>query len=306
MPQLNAASDFVRVPPDSTGKYTGFLLATVTGGQLYIPASVLVDASGNTIDPRDTSDRAARLLGHVTVDSAPSTAVTGPLTDAQLRAAAVPVSGVFFQATQPVSFDALPAGDAGIGRVKVTDGTSVAPVNALSGLHVYATQNGLNKSHSQPNVRVVRNLRMASTQALTTGDVLASLTQFYNNATVVATTTPAVVPAGKALRILAIEWFISYTGATNGWAEFDLRVNTAGLAIVSSPNFHKARLGGGTSVVAAGQTFREFDNYGPDGLIDIPAGAGIGVTVRGLAGADVGTIVTARVACTITAYEYTL
>jgi hypothetical protein len=51
----------------------------------------------------DVTDRAARLLGHVTVDSAPTTAVTGPLTDTQLRASAVPVSGTFFQATQPVS-----------------------------------------------------------------------------------------------------------------------------------------------------------------------------------------------------------
>lgn len=51
----------------------------------------------------DVTDRAARLLGHVTVDSAPTTPVTGPLTDTQLRASAVPVSGTFFQATQPVS-----------------------------------------------------------------------------------------------------------------------------------------------------------------------------------------------------------
>lgn len=50
----------------------------------------------------DVIDRAARLLGHVTIDNA-SLAVTGPLTDGQLRASAVPVSGAFFQATQPVS-----------------------------------------------------------------------------------------------------------------------------------------------------------------------------------------------------------
>jgi hypothetical protein len=43
------------------------------------------------------------VIGHVIVDAAPTTAVTGPLTDAQLRASAVPVSGTFFQATQPVS-----------------------------------------------------------------------------------------------------------------------------------------------------------------------------------------------------------
>lgn len=40
-------------------------------------------------DGRDVTDRAARLLGHVTVDNA-TLAVTGPLTDAQLRASAVP------------------------------------------------------------------------------------------------------------------------------------------------------------------------------------------------------------------------
>jgi hypothetical protein len=37
-----------------------------------------------------------------------SVAVTGPLTDAQLRATAVPVSGTFWQATQPVSAASLP------------------------------------------------------------------------------------------------------------------------------------------------------------------------------------------------------
>jgi hypothetical protein len=40
----------------------------------------------------DVTDRVGRLLGHVTVDNA-SLAVTGPLTDTQLRATPVPVSG---------------------------------------------------------------------------------------------------------------------------------------------------------------------------------------------------------------------
>jgi hypothetical protein len=34
--------------------------------------------------------------------------VSGPLTDTQLRASAVPVSGAFFQATQPISAASLP------------------------------------------------------------------------------------------------------------------------------------------------------------------------------------------------------
>ena len=43
------------------------------------------------------------------VSIAASVAVTGPLTDAQLRAADVPVTGTFFQATQPVSIASMPS-----------------------------------------------------------------------------------------------------------------------------------------------------------------------------------------------------
>ena len=63
---------------------------------------VVTTSAGGGGGPVDVTDRSARLLGHVTVDNA-TLAVTGPLTDAQLRASAVPVSGTFFQATQPVS-----------------------------------------------------------------------------------------------------------------------------------------------------------------------------------------------------------
>jgi hypothetical protein len=57
----------------------------------------------------NVTDRVGRLLGHVSVDNLPvSQAVTGPLTDTQLRAAAVPVSVSNFPATQPVSAAALP------------------------------------------------------------------------------------------------------------------------------------------------------------------------------------------------------
>lgn len=62
------------------------------------------------------------VIGHVIVDTAPTTAVTGPLTDAELRASAVPVSGTFYQATQPVSIATLPtlaAGTNNIGDVDV-------------------------------------------------------------------------------------------------------------------------------------------------------------------------------------------
>jgi hypothetical protein len=70
----------------------------------YSTDSVTVVQSGSVTS--DVSDRAARLVGHVTVDSAPTTAVTGafwqatqpvsgPATDAQMRATPIPVSGSF-------------------------------------------------------------------------------------------------------------------------------------------------------------------------------------------------------------------
>jgi hypothetical protein len=70
-----------------------------------------------------------------------SVAVTGPLTDTQLRATALPVSGTFWQATQPVSAAALPlpAGAAteaslagGVGLRVDLDGTSQSGLWTLS------------------------------------------------------------------------------------------------------------------------------------------------------------------------------
>jgi hypothetical protein len=49
MPQVVWA-DRLTLPPDSTGKATGMVPVAVTGGTLYLPASVMVDATGNTID----------------------------------------------------------------------------------------------------------------------------------------------------------------------------------------------------------------------------------------------------------------
>jgi hypothetical protein len=93
----------------------------------------------------DVSDRAARLLGHVTVDNA-SLAVTGPLTDAQLRATRVPVdaSGVAVPVTDNAgsltvdgSVTALQGTAAAVASAwptKVTDGTNVGAVKAASAI----------------------------------------------------------------------------------------------------------------------------------------------------------------------------
>src|SRR5438876_7697414 len=70
----------------------------------FVPASSIAPATvtvSGTVSA-DVTDRVGRLLGHADVDNFPaSQAVTGPLTDAQLRAAAVPVDAS--GATVPVS-----------------------------------------------------------------------------------------------------------------------------------------------------------------------------------------------------------
>ena len=73
-------------------------------------STISIDA--NNLDIRDlvfATDKIDASGSSVSVSNFPVTQpVSGPLTDAQLRATAVPVSGTFFQATQPVSAASLP------------------------------------------------------------------------------------------------------------------------------------------------------------------------------------------------------
>src|SRR5688572_21906456 len=63
--------------------------------------------------------------------------VTGPLTDAELRATAVPVSGTFFQATQPVSG---PLTDAELRAVAVPISVATIPSHAVTNAGTFAVQ----------------------------------------------------------------------------------------------------------------------------------------------------------------------
>lgn len=88
------------------------LATEVTLGNIYteLQGGITVDAID--LDIRDlvfATDKVDVSGSSVSVSNFPATQpVSGPLTDAQLRATAVPVSGTFFQATQPVSAASLP------------------------------------------------------------------------------------------------------------------------------------------------------------------------------------------------------
>lgn len=89
----------------------GVDIGDVTVNNAAGAAAVNIQDGGNSITVDGTFWQATQ---PVSIASMPSTAVTGPLTDTQLRATAVPVSGTvavtgtFWQATQPVSAAALP------------------------------------------------------------------------------------------------------------------------------------------------------------------------------------------------------
>ncbi len=84
--------------PAGTALLGSVNLGTTAGGA----GQLALDASVTTMSAKLP---AALVSGRLDVNVGASTSLTvsGPLTDAQLRAAAVPVSGTFYQATQPVS-----------------------------------------------------------------------------------------------------------------------------------------------------------------------------------------------------------
>jgi hypothetical protein len=129
-----------------------------------------------------------------------------------------------------------------------------------------------------------RNTRIFMLDTITAApvaDALATVVQWYGNAAVAGTTTPAVVPAGKILRLTG--WKIQYQSlATVGYAVVRIRVNTGGTVLIGSPlvaSFEAGSGAGATTVAMTGGVTTETGAF-PEGL-EIPAGAGIGFSVAG-------------------------
>jgi len=104
------AESYIQPPPNSTGSKIRTVAVVIGADTVHQQVAVLSASDGTLFSGDalgldvDVSDNAARVLGHVQVDNLPATQpVSGPLTDAQLRASVVPVSGSFYQALQPIS-----------------------------------------------------------------------------------------------------------------------------------------------------------------------------------------------------------
>ena len=132
--------------------------------------------------------------------------------------------------------------------------------------------------------------------ATTAVDTLQSLTGTKGGVTVAATTTPAVVTAGKTFRVTRVHAAYNIGATTNtaiGYAIVKLRFNTAGAVLITSP------VGFITGVGSAGTATD--DAAIPDGS-EFPAGTGIGISVQGFSGTAATAIGFVLVA--VSGYEY--
>ena len=170
-----------------------------------------------------------------------------------------PVTGTFFQATQPVSIAAAVA----VTQAALTKGTQGAA--------------GVTVQDLKDAGRNLTTLRMDIPVVTTATDALQSLTGFKGGAAVTAITTPAVVTAGKTFRIQTIS--MTYVAiATAGTAKFTIRANTGGVVAIASPAVLTAIIGGPAAVAGVSQTY---ELAVPDGM-EFAAGTGIGVSMVGL------------------------
>jgi hypothetical protein len=207
---------------------------------------------------------------------------TGGLTNTELRAAPVPVSGSV-TATGPATDVQLRATPLPVSGTVLTGGLTDAQLRAsvvpVSGPLTDAQLRAAAVSMKQPK-DTGRNLVsyfMAAGIAATAVEVMQSLTGYKGGLAVAPTVTPAVVSVGKTLRVIAV--LLSFQSlATVTAAVVRLRVNLTGVAVVGSPLVAAWVIG--SSAAVAGVTTTLAIPL-PDGL-EFPAGAGLAIGVLGL------------------------
>lgn len=182
------------------------------------------------------------------------------------------LAGVTTVAAVTAITNALPAGTNRIGSVRPVDSADADLTSAKN------TQTSRFVG-VQRSIDAGRNTRIFMLDVYTAAplvEALATVVQWYGNAAVAGTTTPAVVPAGKTLRL--ISWKLMYQSlSTAGYGVVRVRVNTGGVVILASPLVFSFE--GGSIAVAAGALTALSGDF-PEGL-EIPAAAGIGFSIAG-------------------------
>lgn len=306
IPALGQALSAASVPVVLTAAQLTTLtpLATVGVTGTFFQATQPVSLATNT---PDVTDRAGRLVGVVTaanLDVALSTRLKPTDT----------LTGVTTVAAVTAITNALPAGANLMGKVGIdqtTPGTTnlvaAKPLDSagadLTSAKFAQTSRFLGVAQAHDTGRVTRNFMLDAITAAPLVEALATVVQWYNNAAVAGTTTPAVVPAGKVLRLSS--WKIQYQSlATVGYAVVRIRCNVAGVVVIGSPLVYSFEAGSGAGATTAAMTGGVTTEAGdfPEGL-EIPAAAGIGFSFAGYGPTGALTL-EGGVRFTVMGYEY--
>lgn len=192
------------VAPSTQVSVSGYVAPSTTVAVSNFPAaSTQVSVSGYVAPSTMVS---IANIPHVIVDSMP--AGGSGLTDAELRATAVPVSGTFWPATQPVSVASLPSHP-----VSLLDSTGQS-LESSTRCNAASTMRGLAVRSIQPDCTYVSGASSAA------GDL-----------TLVAATTQAVYvyafavtkysSVANVLRLMngstSLAWYLNHSGINGGW-----------------------------------------------------------------------------------------
>jgi hypothetical protein len=115
----------------------------------------------------------------------------------------------------------------------------------------------------------------------TATDTLMSLTGYKGGAAIAATTTPAVVTAGKTYRITSITMDYTTIITTPGSVRFTLRANTGGVVVITSPAVCTWEIGEPTGIAPVAGKKNTVTIPIPDGM-EFSPGTGIGISIVGL------------------------
>lgn len=246
--------------------------------------TALVSAAGEL--SVDNSDRPGRLLGIIANLPAALAAGGGLKVEGVAGGVAQPVSGAFFQATQPVSLAAaVDVSDRAarlVGRMYGSQGQqllqSPTNFNLVAELAVGATlidprvlqagtaiigsvkitdgvDTGLVSSsgmfqyvkNTDVALRVNKSIKFNSAAA-PIADTLCSCVLNTDGVDAAGATTFAVT-AGKRFRVLGIKLSVRTTTAATPWGELTVRMNPSGAAVIGSPFVHRLTVGGTAAVI---------------------------------------------------------
>lgn len=225
---LNTGSggDSIRALEDTDGKKwpVGVTAFATTVGTPDVPA-IVTPTTGLPVRLADGSGYLSTLP--VSLASVPSHAVTGPLTDTELRASAVPVSGTFWQATQPVSIAATVtvSGTVDLGATDNAVLDAIAASVASTDTKTPALGQAL-AAGSVPVVLTAAQITTLTPPAAITGFATETTLSTLNGKVTACNTGAVVLAAGTAA--------IGKLAANDGVDIGDVTINNASLAVTGT------------------------------------------------------------------------